>query len=430
MQRLFKLALVGLIIIIITGIVSGCWDRIEIDKRLFVFGIAIDEPKSVQKKIEELEKRMKKELKQKGNEEPTLSEVEAKLAELEDPSFEEIIERTERRSKGQVRLTIEAPIVRNLAGSDGGSGGGEPSWSPATIASSPFEALRQLTTRINRRVYLGHLKAIIFHEKLARRGIQGLLDFFERDNEVQRRVKIFVSKKSAKHILIRKIPVEQVTSTYLTGILKNKIETSRLADIDIGQLMINMHTNAGSLVPRVRDGGTDLKVAGSAVFRGDKMVGWLGEVETRAALWVRGDVQGGDVVVQDPEEPGKETTYEIRNAQTMIKSRVKAGKLIFEVQIGTEGNIAEVGSDTNAMNDKYIKAIEENVEEHIEGRARDVIKKAQQEFQTDFFGFGEQLRRHQPQYWKKVKESWHQEFADAQVIIKAEVNIRRIGLVK
>lgn len=52
----------------------------------------------------------------------------------------------------------------------------------------------------------------------------------------------------------------------------------------------------GKMVLRLRAGGT-------AVFKKDKLVGWLDNAETRGLLWVLGKVQSGILVVPAPGGP-------------------------------------------------------------------------------------------------------------------------------
>ncbi|WP_347398559.1 hypothetical protein [Paenibacillus amylolyticus] len=61
--------------------------------------------------------------------------------------------------------------------------------SPTIVFSSRadtlFEALRKLTTESSRKMYMSHLKFVIFDENTARKGIKKPLDFLFRDHEVR-----------------------------------------------------------------------------------------------------------------------------------------------------------------------------------------------------------------------------------------------------
>ncbi|SJZ33895.1 Ger(x)C family spore germination protein [Selenihalanaerobacter shriftii] len=427
MRQIYKYILLGIIIILLTTIVTGCWDRTEIEERLFVFGVGISQPKSIEEVLNDLEEKARKKLRDEGIIRPNDKEIQDKVEEIAKPSFREVITRAERR-QDQLKVTIEAPIVRNLVGGEGG-GNGEPTWIVSTNADTVLEACQQFASRSNRRVYLGHLKSMIIKESLAREGVQDLLDFFERDNEVQRRVNVFVCPENVEEILALNTPVEQVTSSYISMIVENKVKCSRVSPITLGEFMINIHTGAGSLVPRIVTGEKDVKVCGSAIFRGEKMVGWLGELETQSALRVKNATGQGEIIIPGLKE-GNKAVYESNGLNIRIKPIVKKEKITFKVEIKLEGNIVEIQSKVNLMNDQYIKKLEKNIEEHIKKNTMQVIDKAQQEFQTDFFGFGEQLRRHEPKVWKKVKKNWHKEFAGVKVRVEPEVKIRRIGLVK
>ncbi len=57
------------------------------------------------------------------------------------------------------------------------------------------------------------------------------------------------------------------------------------------------------------------------------------------------------------------------------------------------------------------------------------IKKVQQDFKVDSFGFGEVIHRSNPQEWKKLQKSWNQSFVNLTVSVKCNTKIRQLGKV-
>jgi len=57
------------------------------------------------------------------------------------------------------------------------------------------------------------------------------------------------------------------------------------------------------------------------------------------------------------------------------------------------------------------------------------LKKTQQEYSSDIFGFGVEVHKYHPQYWKKVKKNWDDIFSTLPVELQVDAKIRRTGLV-
>ncbi len=55
------------------------------------------------------------------------------------------------------------------------------------------------------------------------------------------------------------------------------------------------------------------------------------------------------------------------------------------------------------------------------------LDKAQREFKTDIFGFGESIHRAYPKLWNELKDNWDTEFTQLQVSFTADTSIRDFG---
>ena len=57
------------------------------------------------------------------------------------------------------------------------------------------------------------------------------------------------------------------------------------------------------------------------------------------------------------------------------------------------------------------------------------IKKVQEDYQSDIFGFGEVIHRANPKAWKQLESNWDQEFSTLEVSVKVDAKIRRVGTI-
>ncbi len=56
-----------------------------------------------------------------------------------------------------------------------------------------------------------------------------------------------------------------------------------------------------------------------------------------------------------------------------------------------------------------------------------VLKKIQQQYQTDVSGFGNSLRIEYPKVWEKVKKNWDQTFSEVPITYEVKINIKDYG---
>ncbi|MCG2969066.1 Ger(x)C family spore germination C-terminal domain-containing protein, partial [Escherichia coli] len=75
-----------------------------------------------------------------------------------------------------------------------------------------------------------------------------------------------------------------------------------------------------------------------------------------------------------------------------------------------------------------ITELEKKAEHDVQDKMRRAIKRAQNEYQSDIFGFGEVFYRQNVKDWNKMRNRWDEIFAtDLEVNLKVDVQIRRLG---
>jgi spore germination protein KC len=79
---------------------------------------------------------------------------------------------------------------------------------------------------------------------------------------------------------------------------------------------------------------------------------------------------------------------------------------------------------TTSVLDEYAKQAEKSITADI----RQTLQKAQETYKTDIFGFGSQMYRQHPKYFKPLREEWNTYFSRAEVTLETHVRIRRVGL--
>ena len=95
----------------------------------------------------------------------------------------------------------------------------------------------------------------------------------------------------------------------------------------------------------------------------------------------------------------------------------------------SSGVTAETG-EIEINDPKEIKKLEEAFNEKLKKDVEGAIKKAQQEFESDIFGFGEFVHDQHPKEWRDMKKDWDEKFKEAEISVSVESRIRRYGEIK
>jgi spore germination protein KC len=350
---------------------------------------------------------------------------------------------------GQYLVTVQVVDPGEVAANQGGGGR-----TPVSVFSERgdhiFSAIRKITTSAPRKMYFAHLQMFVISEEVAKKGINPTLELLTRDPEFRKDFYIVVSKDvPAKDIMqnittIEKIPANKMHESletsekawaptvavrldelvaFLTGDGINAVLT--------GITFIGKDEKRKTLdnVTRTKPYGI-LKYTDIAIFREDRLVGWLDETESKGYNYIRGNVKNTVGAVPCSKNASKEEELIIETIRTdvKVKGKVKNGKPEVDVTLNAESNVGEVSCKIDLTKPETIKMLEETTSKRSEEVLIASVKKAQ-EYKSDIFGFGDAIHRADPKAWKKLKKNWNEEFANMTVNIKSNYTIRRTGTI-
>jgi spore germination protein KC len=367
-------------------LLSGCWDRTEVNDLALIVGLGIDQKKD-----------------------------------------------------GQIMLTAELVVPKSIGGGGqmgggggGGGGGGETIVSTGTGATVA-DAIANLQEKLSRRVFWGHTKVIVFGESAAKAGIRQHLDFLSRNPQIRLRSNVLVSKGTAKSVLELLPPIEQSSAE----VLRELSESQLLLRVTIKDVLQMLSSDAGAAaLPMVKilppeKGKKDLQtiafIQRTAIFKKDKMIGDIDDKLTRGVLWLRNEIKRANITITLKGEKGNITSTMIR-AHTEFIPKYEKGKWKMIVKATTEDDIILNGTKLDLQNPKYAKMIEKELEKETNKRIKATLKRVQKEMKADIFGFAEIFHRKYPREWNRVKNRWQEIFPTVEVIVKTKAYVRRPGV--
>ncbi|MCL6548454.1 MAG: Ger(x)C family spore germination protein [Alicyclobacillus sp.] len=394
---------------------TGCWDRLEIEQRAVLLGLAVD-------------------LYQAGDGPEQLSDEQENL-EATHPKGLTPDRRRMLTLSAQIAVPGRIPLGPGEGGG-GGGGGSEPSsavWVLQSHGENLSDALQHLQQQVADKLFLGHLRVIVVSEAFARqRGVQEMVDFLRRDSEVRRTAWMVVCKQSAYDMLRTAPPLERLPTLYLISTLDHARQLGKMPNEFLGMFESKSAMKGRDpLLPYldVLQPG-NVNVAGLAYFRDGKMRGTLDPVQTAAYLTLTGVSVGGYTELI-PLAPGRYVMWEAYRRRERVKVDVQGGLPRFKVDIHIDGNVAErVGENLNVNRSHTLAVIDREVARVAYRHALDVIEQTKRDH-VDPVGFGEYVRAFQPSYWNRMvrtKERWEALYPKVPIEVEVHAKTHRLGM--
>ncbi len=390
-KTLSRRLLLVVALIAITLPLGGCWDRKEIENRGYVLGVAVDHA--------------------------TAGEGSGKKEFLAAP-----------QGTGQRKylLTMELPKFRKEAGKEISSPQKHLIW--AAEGESMLAIVRAINTKVYFGMFFEDIQIMIVSEAVAREGIGGILDFWLRDAEIRRKVKLFVAPGRAEDVLKASLQVDEMNSIFIAKMPNNAARSPYYpGKATVGEISEAIRGKRSFVLPFVLVEGKEVKLAKAAVFdRRQRMIGELDEFEVYGGKLIRRELKQGVVVVANPAAPGKIAVFELYEADIEVTPHLEGGNLRFSLEAKFVGTLGENQyPQQDALDPGFTKAMEQAVAAEYTRMARKAYVR-QQALRVEIFGLGKLVYNRYPQYWKSIKDRWEEEiFPGVPIDINITISIRR-----
>lgn len=340
----------------------------------------------------------------------------------------------------EYKMTVQILLPKALGGNGTAQATGEesPMFVIGAEGQTPFEANRKLREYVPRRPFYGKTMSVIVGEELARQGVLPVLNILETDHEFRRSKKIFLAIGPGGKILEARVRVlanpgdmPKGFAMVLPGISTTVIQTT-IGDF-ITQAASSTVEPVMPVVKLIEDDpeigeNPGVRVARTGAFKGDKLVGFLDEKESRGLLWVLGKADG--ILNFQIPETFESVTIELGRSSSSVNAVIDdEGKLFVNINIRTEGNLADQTGYANLSDSQIRRSIERRYAETIRQEIKSALNKAQKDLKTDVFGFGGAFFRAYPRLWRdSLEPMWDDIYPYIPVNIYVEAHVRSTNL--
>lgn len=419
-----KKAIIALVIFPII-FMNGCFDSIEVDEQVFVVAMGLDSGTNGNLRLSLL--------------------FAVPIAVGVGPEPGEI-------DKATTMITVEAPSI--------------------------YGGVNVINGLSGKKVNFSHSKLIIISRELAEKGVEKYINTFIRFREFRPHTYLAISRQKAEDFLKESKPILELNPAkyyellmeaykytgFTTGTtleefymkmectcnqaVADLIDVNKTEDEeDFESILFRINGNNGGTVMEGDYKAGEIPVIynnkssgmGTAVFRGDRMVGELDGRETLNFLMVTGRLGYVYFSIPDPDESNSGSSSETgsRNyvslrltsaRKPIIKVKMEGDTPVITVNVSLEGDILAIDSDMDYSTGDQLKQLESYAAEYIKREISSFLKKTRDEMNSDICGTGKDLKKKFLLWDDWISFKWTEKYKKAQFEVNTKVSIRRPGV--
>jgi spore germination protein KC len=337
-------------------------------------------------------------------------------------------------------------VVPNEVSSKSGGGKGTPVTQYQASAATLFEAIQKLTETSPRSIFMSHIRVLVFGEEYARKdGIYDVIEALMREPTVRPDYYVLVARNTtASKVLDVLTPLENIPAEKLFNSLDASAKTWSPTTTVTGDQLIEYMLTPGiqPVITGVEiigdqkktgntenianiDSPTNLSSTGLSVFRKDKLIGWLTEDESKGYNYIRNNVVS--TVSHLPCRKEGNVTFKALRTKTERKGKVIGDQPVINIKIKNVSSIGAVECGISIGSMEVIKELEKDSEEFLIELMQKSVNSVRRKFHADIFGFGQDIYHADPKFFKKVEGDWDEYFETLDIKYEATVQIKRVG---
>jgi len=267
------------------------------------------------------------------------------------------------------------------------------------------DSINGMVSMTGRTLYSNHAQVLLIGRETANNGIKSLLEELLRGNQYPISLRMAVAKDSAAKTMQAKPVVSDLHSIELTDMIREGSKQCLTVDVDACSFYQEiLAPGIEGVLPFVEleeNSGEEVCVlAGTALFRDEKMLAVLNERDSRCLMWMRGK-KGGTLVTEN-------AVFEVSELERKLTATPDQGHLHLELTLKASDN----EENRQALMDEARQAMEE--------QCRSLLGQLQK-LHCDAVGFGSRIYQKHPGDWSSLQAEWPERFSKYPITVSVEV---------
>ncbi|KGR80291.1 Ger(x)C family spore germination protein [Ureibacillus manganicus] len=369
--------------VILLLLLTGCWDKVELEDRAFVYGIAIDTAEK----------------------------------------------------QSEIKLTSQLIVPSQLSTLGGGGGSGPAFRNLSVTGETIIDTNREMIKQTSRVPDPTHIKVILFSEDIVKQPtlFKEYIDLFLREKDMRRGILIAVASGEAGELLSVEPQHEKIPTQYIGRLLETKGNLETIESIRVGDIQEKLLERESFPLPVIEKlDSKSVNYVGIAIYNGkkDQMVGLLKGDEAKGLSVLIEEKNTGTLNIN---VEGKSSTVEllkINHKITLVNNN--PNNFEFKISLKIIGTIAEQFGNQDVMNAEVHDKFQLGLEQKIHEITTKAVEKLQKDYKTDVLELGPYLHHYHPKVWEQTKDNWEfgeNNFSKSKINFDIHVMIERPGTI-
>lgn len=305
-----------------------------------------------------------------------------------------------------------------------------------TDGDTIFDAIRNAVKESDKKLLWSHDKIIIISNQIASEGIAPVLDLFIRNTESRNDTDVIISKaNTAQDVIKPKGFANQISSFETDKTITNDTKfLSKAPYVKLFQAIDMLFGNGIALTLPVLNVTSNMgepvtELDGTAVFKRDKLLGYLNSDESKLFLFATNQIQGGIFLVKE-NSPTPNISLDIKDSKTTITPICTSDKPSINIDIQMQCALGETETSSDYSTEDGIKKVESDAAKELQVGIKQLVSKVGAQYDSDIFGFGSSIYQDNYEYWNKIKPQWDSIFKTLNVNVTAKVEIENSATTK
>ncbi|QUI24677.1 Ger(x)C family spore germination protein [Vallitalea pronyensis] len=365
-------------------------------------------------------------------------------------------------TNGDVIVTIQSSGFKKtnmqaMGGDSGSSMGSQNSTMYKASGKTVLDALNQLQQITGKELFFGYIKVIIIGAEAAKKDMDNIMAFFYMSPRIRGSAYLLIAKNTAYDTLgtvnlndsdlsaqslenmVKKSVRSGVSfpirlSNYYNIILTDgwnaaipQVEYQQVSSGEQGGEKTVVNDTNPSIVPEKE--GYHL-VRNMVVFKDNKKVGVLDEIETMCYGFITGKKIKSSYVVKDKDTHDQDYVMGLRflHNRSRINTHINNNQIKIDIDIDLQASIEEYQGDEALANIDVIKNFEADLSASLKNEIQTCIYHVQKNYEADIFGFGNRVFQQYPYKWQEeLQDKWEDIFLIVDTDVRVTAKILNTG---
>lgn len=358
-----------LLVIILIIPISGCWDAVDINKRMLITAVVLD------------------------------------------------------KKEGQYVFYAETANMENSSGQGGSSGSGGGSSKYITYkgcGATLTEAREEIERQVEQPLYLGSVNVLILTKRLAKSGLYEYLNRLNSDFDYRKKVITLTTSEEPENIL--KISKHgESAGAYIVDQIRNSSKIGYTFYRTTARYFEDVSSRTtGFAIPMLGLNQDTPSIIGYSIINNEDK--YIGEIRVE-------DSRGLNILKMFRNKPEFRFvipynnvlfTIKVFRERKKIKSYYKNGKISFDVNLKFDAEI-EYTSKICSISDETKKKLNDELEKTMKKELEETIKISQEKYKTDYLNFKDEFHINYPEVYHKM--DWYKEYPKAKINVYCDIKL-------